>query len=77
MSVFSLLERGAQRCDGRPFAVFDGVETSYAEAVSLAKRIAAALGSAGFGLGDHAAVLSPNDPVAFTAAFGIFGADMA
>ncbi len=77
MSVFSLLERGAQRCDGRPFAVFDGVETSYAEALSLAKQIAAALGSAGFGLGDHAAVLSPNDPVAFTAAFGIFGADMA
>ena len=77
MSVFSLLERGAQRCDGRPFAVFDGVETSYTEALSLAKRIATALGSAGFGLGDHAAVLSPNDPVAFTTAFGIFGADMA
>jgi acyl-CoA synthetase (AMP-forming)/AMP-acid ligase II len=77
MSVFTLLERGAQRCDGRPFAVFDGVETSYAEALSLARRIAAALGAAGFGPGDHAAVLSPNDPVAFTAAFGIFGAGMA
>ncbi|MEY3658809.1 MAG: hypothetical protein RL425_1570 [Pseudomonadota bacterium] len=77
MSVFSLLERGAQRCDGRPFAVFEGVETSYAETLSLAKRIAAALSVAGFGPGDHAAVLSPNDPVAFTAAFGIFGAGMA
>jgi acyl-CoA synthetase (AMP-forming)/AMP-acid ligase II len=77
MSVFSLLERGAQRCDGRPFAVFDGVETSYAEALNLARRIAAALGAVGFGPGSHAAVLSPNDPVAFTAAFGIFGSGMA
>ncbi len=77
MSVFSLLERGAHRCDGRPFAVFDGVETSYAHALGLAQRIAAALGAAGFGPGSHAAVLSPNDPVAFTAAFGIFGAGMA
>lgn len=77
MSVFALLERGAQRCDGRPFAVLDGVETSYAEALGLAQRIAAALGAAGFGPGSHAAVLSPNDPVAFTAAFGIFGAGMA
>uniref|UniRef100_UPI0028AD5F25 AMP-binding protein n=1 Tax=Sandarakinorhabdus sp. TaxID=1916663 RepID=UPI0028AD5F25 len=77
MSIFTLLERGAQRCDGRPFAVFDGVETSYAQALGLAQRIAAALGAAGFGPGSHAAVLSPNDPVAFTAAFGIFGAGMA
>ena len=77
MSVFTLLERGAQRCDGRPFAVLDGIETSYAQALDLAKRIAAALADSGFGPGDHAAVLSPNDPVAFTAAFGIFGAGMA
>lgn len=77
MSVFTLLERGAQRCDSRPFAVLDGVETSYADALELAQRIAAALGHAGFGPGDHAAVLSPNDPVAFTASFGIFGAGMA
>jgi acyl-CoA synthetase (AMP-forming)/AMP-acid ligase II len=77
MSVFSLLERGVQRCDGRPFAVFNGAETSYAQALGLARRIAAALSAAGFGPGDHAAVLSPNDPVAFTAAFGIFGAGMA
>jgi len=77
MSVFSLLERGAQRCDGRPFAIFDGVKTSYAQALTLARRIAAALGAAGFGPGAHAAVLSPNDPVAFAAAFGIFGAGMA
>ncbi|RDV02460.1 long-chain fatty acid--CoA ligase [Sphingorhabdus pulchriflava] len=77
MSIFTLLERGAKRCDGRPFAVFDGVETSYAQALGLAQRIAAALGTAGFGPGSHAAVLSPNDPVAFTAAFGIFGAGMA
>ena len=77
MSVFTLLERGAQRCEGRPFAVLDGVETSYAQALNLAKRIAAALADAGYGPGDHAAVLSPNDPVAFTASFGIFGAGMA
>jgi acyl-CoA synthetase (AMP-forming)/AMP-acid ligase II len=77
MSVFTLLERGAQRCDGRPFAVFDGVETSYASALSLARRIAAALNAAGLGPGDHAAVLSPNAPIAFTASFGILGAGMA
>jgi len=33
MSVFTLLERGTQRYDGRPFAVLDGVETSYAAAL--------------------------------------------
>ena len=77
MSVFTLLERGAQRCDGRPFAVLDGVETSYAEALDTARRIASALNRAGFGPGDHAAVLSPNAPVAFTASFGILGAGMA
>ena len=77
MSVFTLLERGAQRCDGRPFAVLDGVETSYAEALDTARRIASALNGAGFGPGDHAAVLSPNAPVAFTASFGILGAGMA
>ncbi|WP_088308530.1 class I adenylate-forming enzyme family protein [Novosphingobium sp. B 225] len=77
MSIFTLLERGAKRCDGRPFAVLDGVETSYPQALGLAQRVAAALGAAGFGPGSHAAVLSPNDPVAFTAAFGIFGAGMA
>ena len=77
MSVFTLLERGAQRCDGRPFAVLDGVETSYAAALDTARRIASALNRAGFGPGDHAAVLSPNAPVAFTASFGILGAGMA
>lgn len=77
MSVFSLLERGAERCDGRPFAIFDGAETHYADALNLALRIAAALGAAGFGPGSHAAVLSPNDPTAFIAAFGIFGSGMA
>jgi acyl-CoA synthetase (AMP-forming)/AMP-acid ligase II len=77
MSVFSMLERGAQRCDGRPFAVFEGATTSYTEALTQARRIAAALGAAGFGPGAHSAVLSPNDPVAFITAFGIFGSGMA
>ena len=77
MSSFTLLERGAQRCDGRPFAVFDGAETSYAEALDMATRIADSLNSAGFGPGDHAAVLSPNAPLAFIASFGILGAGMA
>jgi acyl-CoA synthetase (AMP-forming)/AMP-acid ligase II len=77
MSSFTLLERGAQRCDGRPFAVFDGAETSYAEALDTATRIADSLNAAGFGPGDHAAVLSPNAPLAFIASFGILGAGMA
>lgn len=77
MSVFNLLERGFQRCDGRPFAILDGVAMGYGQALDLARRISAALIGCGFGPGDHAAVLSPNDPVAFTASFGVMGAGMA
>lgn len=76
MSVFSLLQRGAQRNDGRPFLVTERGEVTYARALELATNIARGLVSRGFVRGDHAAILSPNDPDAFTASFGVFAAGL-
>ncbi|HWA61544.1 MAG TPA: AMP-binding protein [Caulobacteraceae bacterium] len=76
MSVFQLLERGAALCAGRPFLRFEGREIGYPDALALARKIAAALAGRGFGRGDHAAVLSPNEPNAFIASFGILGAGL-
>ncbi len=77
MSVFSLLQRGAQRNDGRPFLVSERGEMTYARALELSTRIARGLVSRGFVKGDHAAILSPNDPDAFTTSFGVFAAGLA
>jgi acyl-CoA synthetase (AMP-forming)/AMP-acid ligase II len=77
VSVFSILERGAWRSSGRPFLISEGGEVGYDQALALARRIAGALLARGFGPGHHAAVLSPNDPAAFVASFGIMGAGLA
>ncbi|MBL8537947.1 MAG: AMP-binding protein [Hyphomonadaceae bacterium] len=76
MSVFALLERGARRNDGRPFLISDQGQTSYPDALQLASGIARGLRARGFGRGDHAAILGPNDPNAFLASFGVMGAGL-
>lgn len=76
MSVFGLLERGARRSGGRLFLIGDERQMSYDEALRLARGIALGLQRRGFGRGDHAAVLSPNDPVAFLSSFGVMGAGL-
>ena len=52
MSVFSLLQRGAQRNDGRPFLVTERGEVTYPRALELATNIAHGLVSRGFVRGD-------------------------
>ena len=66
------LEKGASLGPGAPCLTVDGVSTTYAEVVGAQR--AGGLGAwwrAGSGPGDTVAILSANDPVAFTSVFGI------
>jgi len=76
MSSLALLERGAARSPDDTFLVSEHAAIGYREAVVLVRRIANTLIADGFGRGDHAAVLSPNAPLAFIAALGSQAAGM-
>jgi acyl-CoA synthetase (AMP-forming)/AMP-acid ligase II len=76
MSSFALLERGAARSRDGVFLVSEAASIGYRDAIVLVRRIANALLADGFQRGDHAAVLSPNDPHAFIAALGAQAAGM-
>lgn len=76
MSVFSLLERGTRQNPAGTFLISDQGEVNYDEALVLARGVALGLRTRGFGRGDHAAILSPNDPTAFLASFGVMGAGL-
>jgi acyl-CoA synthetase (AMP-forming)/AMP-acid ligase II len=65
------LEKGASLGPDAPCLTTDGETRSYAEVQELSRRIAAALARQGIGPGDTVAILSANDPVAFTTVFGI------
>jgi acyl-CoA synthetase (AMP-forming)/AMP-acid ligase II len=65
------LDKGASLGPDAPCLTTDGEKRSYAEVQELSRRIAAALAARGIGTGDTVAILSANDPVAFTAVFGI------
>ena len=76
MSSLALLERGAAGSRDGSFLVSDSLSINYRDATVLVRRIANALLADGFSRGDHAAVLSPNDPLAFIAALGVQASGM-
>jgi fatty-acyl-CoA synthase len=65
------LEKGASLDPDAPCLTTDQDVRTYAEVRELSSRIAAALAGQGVGPGDKVAILSANDPVAFTAVFAI------
>ncbi len=71
MRLVDYLDKGASVDPGAPCLTTDGTSSSYAEVRELSFRIAAALARVGVEPGDKVAILSGNDPVAFTCVFGI------
>ncbi len=71
MRLVDHLDKGASLGPDAPCLTTDGVSSTYAEVVALSFRISAALAARGVAPGDKVAVLSGNDPVAFTCVFGI------
>jgi len=62
VSSIELLERGARLNPDGDFLVAEGLSIGYAEALSWCRRLARALRANGFSPGEHAAILSGNDP---------------
>ena len=71
MRLVDYLDKGASLEPGAPCLTTDGVTSSYAEVQQLSQRVAAALLRQGVEPGAKVAILSANDPVAFTCVFGI------
>ncbi|GAA5108999.1 long-chain fatty acid--CoA ligase [Alloalcanivorax gelatiniphagus] len=76
MRLHDYLDKGASLGADRPCLTTDGTSTSYAEVVRLSHEVAAAIvgsvtGQGGVVEGARVAILSANDPVAFTCVFGI------
>ncbi|WP_395727007.1 AMP-binding protein [Nakamurella sp.] len=71
MRLVDYLDKGASLGPDRPCLTTDGVSLSYRDVQDLSYRVAAALAAAGVAAGDKVAILSANDPVAFSCVFGI------
>ena len=71
MRLVDHLDKGASLGGDAPCLTTDGRSSSYAEVRELSFRIAAALDRHGVAAGDKVAILSANDPVAFSCVFGI------
>jgi acyl-CoA synthetase (AMP-forming)/AMP-acid ligase II len=71
MRLVDYLDKGASLGPDAPCLTTDGATRSYAEVRELSFRVSAALAARGVGPGDRVAVLSANDPTAFTCVFGI------
>jgi acyl-CoA synthetase (AMP-forming)/AMP-acid ligase II len=71
MRLVDYLDKGASLDPGAPCLVCDGQVATYADVQGLSGRVAAALVASGVRPGDTVAVLSANDPTAFTCVFGI------
>ena len=71
MRLVDYLDKGASLGPDAPCLTTDGVTRTYAEVQELAARVAGALVARGVRSGDKVAILSANDPVAFTCVFGI------
>ena len=71
MRLVDYLDKGASLAPDAPCLTTDREVRTYAEVRELSSRIAAALAGQGVGPGDKVAILSANDPVAFTTVFAI------
>jgi fatty-acyl-CoA synthase len=65
------LDKGRSLGPDRPCLTTDGATLTYQQVHDLSIRVAAALAARGVAPGSKVAVLSANDPVAFTCVFGI------
>lgn len=77
MRLVDYLDKGASLSPAAPCLTTDGISTSYAEVVHASHRIAGSLRARGIAPGDKVAIISANDPLAFTCVFGISRADAA
>ena len=71
MRLVDYLDKGASLGPDAPCLTTDGATSSYAEVQALSTRISAALLARSVQPGATVAILSANDPVAFTCVFGI------
>ncbi|KRB76458.1 AMP-dependent acyl-CoA synthetase [Nocardioides sp. Root190] len=71
MRLVDYLDKGASLGGDAPCLVCDGQTWTYDEVRDLAGRVASALVGHGVRPGDKVAILSSNDPIAFTCVFGI------
>jgi fatty-acyl-CoA synthase len=71
MRVVDFLDKGASLDPEAACLTTDGETMTYAAVQALSHRVASALSARGVQPGDKVAILSANDPVAFTCVFGI------
>ncbi|MFI5956369.1 long-chain fatty acid--CoA ligase [Cryptosporangium sp. NPDC051539] len=71
MRLVEYLDKGASLGPDAPCLTADGRSSTYAEVQELSVRISAGLVRRGVRPGDKVAILSANDPIAFTCVFGI------
>ena len=71
MRLVDYLDKGASLGADRPCLTTDGASLSYGEVVDLSFGLAAALVARGVTPGDKVAILSANDPIAFSCLFGL------
>ncbi|MFE7423540.1 long-chain fatty acid--CoA ligase [Rhodococcus sp. NPDC057529] len=71
MRLTDYLDKGASLGPSSPCLTMGEQTLSYADVQDLSRRVAAALARSGIGAGDKVAVLSGNDPTAFSCVFGI------
>ena len=65
------LDKGASLGADAPCLTMDGKDLSYGDVQRLSCRIARGLANSGVTPGEKVAILSGNDPIAFTCVFGI------
>jgi fatty-acyl-CoA synthase len=71
LTPLQFLERAAAVHPDRTAVVHGAARRSWAETYARCRRLASALARRGIGLGDTVAVMAPNVPAAFEAAFGV------
>jgi fatty-acyl-CoA synthase len=71
MRLIEFLDKGASLGVEKPCLTMNGVDLSYREVQSFSYRVARALARDGIAPGTKVAIISGNDPVAFSCIFGI------
>jgi fatty-acyl-CoA synthase len=71
MRFIDYLDKGASLGAAAPCLTMDGRDLSYGDVQRLSYRVAKGLARSGVAAGDKVAILSGNDPIAFSCVFGI------